>query len=149
MLLYSVLNNKGMMSNDYLGEDIYNLLDETFRLPVEGFDFNIFQVTEKYIARPDLISLDAYGDTMFTDVICKINGISNPFELNEDMRIILPSPEYILNFAIQPSTDEAEVEENNNFKPIAKSKNSKRKANEAIIGDTRFKIDSSTGVIIY
>ena len=149
MLLYSVLNNKGMMSNDYLGEDIYNLLDETFRLPSKGFDFNIFHVTEKYIARPDLISLDAYGDTMFADIICKINGISNPFELNEDMRIILPSPDYILDFAVQPPKDEAEVNEENNFKPIAKTKNSKRKANEAIIGDTRFKIDSSSGVIIY
>jgi hypothetical protein len=27
--------------------------------------------------------------------------------------------------------------------------NKKRKANEAVIGDTRFRIDSSVGVIIY
>jgi hypothetical protein len=34
-------------------------------------------------------------------------------------------------------------------KPIAKKKNEKRKANECVIGDTRFKIDSSRGIIIY
>ena len=31
----------------------------------------------------------------------------------------------------------------------SKSKNSKRQANEAIMGDTRFKIDRAKGVIIY
>ena len=34
--------------------------------------------------------------------------------------------------------------------PIEKSKrDTKRKANEAIVGDTRFKVDSAAGIIIY
>ena len=94
MLLYSVLNNKTTINSDYLGETIYNLLDETFSLP-QNFDYNIFTVPEEYIARPDLLSLDAYGSTMYADVICKINGISNPFELNEGDKLILPTPDYI------------------------------------------------------
>lgn len=152
MLLYSVLNNKGTFYNKYLDQYTYNLLDETFRLPRKGFDFNIFAVSSKYIARPDLISLDAYGDTMYADVICKMNGISNPFELNEGMRIILPSPEYILDFAVQPEAEESEKGDelnNSEIVPVAKNKNSKRQPNEAILGDQRFRIDSATGIIIY
>ena len=82
MLLFSVLNNKDTINSDYLGGSIYNLLDKTFILPTRGFDFNIFDVSEQYIARPDLVSKDAYGDSMYADVICKINGIWRPLYLN-------------------------------------------------------------------
>lgn len=150
MLTYPVLNFKHKMKSDYLGEELFNLLDVTFAMP-DNFGFNIFEVTEEYIARPDLISLDAYGDTLFTDVICKLNGISNPFELNVGQKLIIPSPEYINEFTVKPSIDDIELSDspNKNSQPIAKSKFEKRKANEAIVGDTRFKIDSSTGIIIY
>lgn len=147
MLLYSIVNNKGTIYSDYLSDEIYNLLDMTFALPNNGFDFNIFEVSSQYIARPDLISKDAYGDSMYADVICKINGISNPFELNEGMRLILPRPEYILDFAIKPLSEESEQDDIN--VPIPKQRNTKRSPNEAIIGDSRFKIDSTSGVIIY
>ena len=147
MLLYSILNNKTTFKSEYLEDTIYNLLDQTFVLPKKGFDYNVFEVSEEYIARPDLISYDAYGDTMFTDVICKINGISNPFELNAGMKLILPSPDYILDFAIIPSFTESEKE--NKPTPVAKVRQEKRKPNEAIIGDSRFKIDPASGVIIY
>lgn len=146
MLLYSVLNNKTTINSDYLGETIYNLLDETFSLP-QNFDYNIFTVPEEYIARPDLLSLDAYGSTMYADVICKINGISNPFELNEGDKLILPTPDYILDFAKNPEVTEEIGEENNDI--IIKTKSDKRKPNEAILGDTRFRVDPVTGVIIY
>jgi hypothetical protein len=32
---------------------------------------------------------------------------------------------------------------------VLKQKSSKRKANEAIIGDSRFKIDKNSGIVIY
>ena len=88
MLNYVTLLNKSTIYSEYLGEEVLSLLDETFIIP-ETFSFNVFQVTKDYIARPDLISNDAYGDTMYADVICKLNGISNPFELNENMALIL------------------------------------------------------------
>ena len=148
MIIHSTVNNKGTIHSDYLGEDIYNLLDKTFQIPLEGFSFNVYVVEAEHIARPDLVSLDAYGDTMFADIICKINGISNPFELNEGMKLILPNPDYILDFAIKPPKEESENSDSYN-KPIAKQKQSKRKANEAVVGDSRYKIDPATGVIIY
>ena len=80
-LLHTSLMFKNNFSSEYLGEEMINLLDTTFVIP-EYYNYNIFEVTEEYVARPDLISYDAYGDEMYTDVICKLNGISNPFELN-------------------------------------------------------------------
>lgn len=150
MLQYSTLNFKHIIKSDYLGEDVVNLIDKTFVIP-DNYDFNIFEVTERYIARPDLISLDAYGDSMFTDVICKLNGLSNPFELNKGMKLIIPSPEYVTEFTVEPTTQDKLLSDTTlelNI-PTPKNKNEKRKANETIVGDMRFKIDSSTGIIVY
>ena len=151
MLDYSILDLKTEVYSDYLNESIYNMLDYTFQIPQE-YAYNVFEVTNDYIARPDLISYDAYGDTMYTDVICKLNGISNPFELNEGMKLILPAPECIRDFIISPSIKDID----DNWWPssagtdkVAKTSKSKRQANEAIIGDTRFKIDKANRVIIY
>jgi hypothetical protein len=149
MLQYSTLNNKKEIESDYLGERIYNMLDFTFEIP-KSYTYSVFQVTSDYIARPDLISYDAYGDSMFADIICKLNGISNPFELNVGMKLIIPSPESITDFTVQPSLKDSD----SNWGPstgakVLKTKKSKRQANEAIVGDVRFKIDKANGVIIY
>ena len=151
MLSYSTLNFKGEIESDYLKERTYNLLDNTFTIP-SSYSFNIFEVTDEYIARPDLISHDAYGDEMFADVICKLNGISNPFELNAGTKLIIPSPDYIVDFTHKP--DVSENDSNWGVDKITsngsrKQKQSKRQANESIIGDSRFKIDTTTGIIIY
>ena len=55
----------------------------------EGITF--IEVIEDYVARPDLISLAVYGTDKYADIICKINGISNPFELNTGMILLIPS----------------------------------------------------------
>lgn len=149
MLQYSTLNFKKEINSEYLGERIYNLLDYTFEIP-QSYTYNIFEVTKEYIARPDLISYDAYGDNMYADIICKLNGVSNPFELNEGMKLIIPSPESIADFAIEPSIKDMD----DKWGPVIaaemiKTKRSKRQPNEAIIGDKRFKIDTKNGIIIY
>ena len=153
-LNYYTLNNKGTVNSEYLGEDVYNLLDSTFKLPNTGFSFNIFVVSDEYVARPDLVSLDAYNDTRYADILCKINGISNPFELNKGMEIIIPTTNSISSFysnADKYRNNGFDDESEDMFKaPIEKSKrDTKRKANEAIVGDTRFKVDSAAGIIIY
>lgn len=147
---HPTLEHKSVINCEYLGgAQIYNLLDKTFEIPEKGFQFNILTVDKEYIARPDLISLDAYGTTLYADMLCKLNGISNPFELNEGMEIIIPTSSYISEFQVLPSNQELELSENDN-KPVATHKTNKnRKANEAIINNTRFKIDSASGIIIY
>jgi hypothetical protein len=153
MLAYSTIDFKENIYSNFLEESICNLLDKTFVIP-QSYVYNVFNVTKEYIARPDLISLDAYGDTMFADVICKLNGISNPFELNEGMKLIIPSPESIMDFVIRPNKNESEYIDSiynstSTNKSTSANKNKKRQANEAIVGDTRFKIDSVNGIIIY
>ena len=146
MEVYNTLRFKKKIHSNYLQEDIFNLLDKTFVFP-ESYHYDIFEVTEEYIARPDLISYDAYGDTRYADIICKINGISNPFELNKDVALILPSPEYMDKFNITPNFDEEYID-NSDVKKT-KTKQDKRQPNEAIVGDTRFKVDSTSRIIIY
>lgn len=150
-MIYPVLIKKNAIHSDYLDQDEIDLLSHTFSFP-SSFQFNVFHVTKEYIARPDLISLDAYGDSMFADVLCKINGISNPFELNEGMNLVLPSPDTVLNFSHDPSA-ESESEDkdaSSSAGPTPAQKASrKRKANEAVIGDSRFRLDPQNGIIIY
>lgn len=144
----AILYNKTQIHSDFLEDDIWNLLDQTYQVP-DSYNFNTFEIKEeKYIARPDLISLDAYGDPVFADVICKLNGISNPFELNVGMILTIPSPSDIFNFPQRAPLDELEGRVNDEI-PTPKKKNQKRQANEAIIGDKRFKIDASKGIVIY
>lgn len=144
----SILANKTQYYSEFLEENMWNLLDKTYRLP-DSFDFDIVIIDqEKYIGRPDLISLDAYGDPVYADIICKLNGISNPFELNIDTIIIVPKPEDIKSFIqIAPVNEKEEIY--NESIPTPKRKNEKRQANEAIVGDKRFKIDATKGIVIY
>ena len=147
----TILANKTSFYSDFLQSDIWNLLDKTYQIP-DSYDFEIVKVDqEKYIGRPDLISLDAYGDAMFADIICKVNGISNPFELNEGMILIIPSMNSVTKFIQTSPIDERETNQNNinNITPTPKKKNEKRQANEAIVGDKRFKIDPAKGIVIY
>ena len=150
MIQHTVLMNKKEIYSDWLQEKIVNLNDPSFIIP-ESYAYEILEVTEKYIARPDILCKDIYGDTLYSDLICKLNGISNPFELNVGTLLVIPSPDSIMNFIKSPSIDECDSSINNVgiYKPITKQKNEKRKANEAIIGDSRFIIDRSRGVVIY
>lgn len=146
MLFHTVLNNKNTIKSNWLSDNIYDLTEQTFIIP-KLYSYEVLEVDEKYIARPDLLSYDIYGDTLYGDILCKINGISNPFELNKGMLLIIPSPNSILDFVTKDlSHDEVNKDLN---KPITKTKKEKRKANEAVVGDTRFKIDSNRGIVIY
>ena len=149
MLFHTVLNNKPEIHSDWLNERVKNLCDPTFRIP-KSYQYEILEVTEKYIARPDILSRDIYGDALYSDLICKLNGISNPFELNKGMLLIIPSPDQIMEFMKVPDISECDTDNSSiTSKPVSKAKNEKRKANESIIGDTRFKIDKTRGVVIY
>jgi hypothetical protein len=99
MIQHTVLNNKKEIFSDWLQEKIINLNDPSFRIP-EKYDYEILEVTEKYIALPDILCKDIYGDALYSDLICKLNGISNPFELNVGTLLVIPSPDYIMDFMI-------------------------------------------------
>ena len=154
---YIVLNSKGIIHSDYLNEDIYNNLDCTFIIP-ESYSYDVLVVTKNYIARPDLISYEVYGDTMYADIICKLNGISNPFELNEGMALIMPTMEYISQFSVHPDkiTDNDEnwgndsnIEASESVGKKTKNSDISRRVNDATNGDVGYTIDTNNRIIIY
>lgn len=149
MLQNPLLTYKSELKSNVLGQQVYNLLDQTFQIP-NDFQYNVIEVTEGFIGRMDLISKQVYGDTKYQDVLCKLNGISNPFELNAGTVVVLPDVSYIDDFYYYESPEEREPESNEAAnKPVAKSKKEKRKPNEAVIGEKRFKIDPNRKVIVY
>ena len=123
---------------------------------IELTNSSILVVEKEYIARPDLISLALYGTDKFADIICKINGISNPFELNEDMILICPSitelealiygtPE--ANDLIKQDTENPIFKTNNNNK---KMPNDQRSPIEATVLDNNYTfIEGVHGLVFY
>lgn len=144
-----ILNKSIIKSKALNGETIVNLLDKTFFIP-NRFEYNVIEVPKECVARMDLIAKQIYGDTSFSDLLCKINGISNPFELNEGDMIVCPSMADIGNFYYIESAYEKEIEDDEKVnKPTPKGIKEKRKPNEAVIGDKRYKVDRANKVIVY
>lgn len=149
MLENPLLINKSEIKSAVLNEKVINFLDQTFRIPDE-FSYNIIEITSDYIARMDLISLKLYGTIKYQDVLCKLNGISNPFELNEGDVIICPDISDLSYFYYLENFDERDPISDEYIQvPKPKGKKEKRKPNEAVIGDKRYKIDSTTKAIVY
>lgn len=114
--------------------------------------YKVVYVTEPYIARPDLISLAVYGSDEYADVICKVNGISNPFELNAGMELIIPAFESILTFFKQRRRSSTILDSDEISKVIKnnqKAKNESRSPAQQTIGDKNFVIDKTNRIVYY
>ena len=153
MLNYRIINYKPTISRN--NEEYLDLLCDVFNKDELITGYPII-VNEYYVARPDLVSLAVYGDDRYGDIICKVNGISNPFELNEDDMIFIPNIDYIndcvkaskinSDFINDPKTDTIELKDTNNYQ---KKKNEVRSPNEQTLGDDNYIIDKSLGVVFY
>lgn len=153
MLNYKLLEHKPLISNNNVS--YIDLLSKTFD-ESSVFSPTPLIVNKYYVARPDLISLALYGDDKYADILCKINGISNPFEINEDDIIIVPNVEY-LNECLYKSQNNSDLIEDSKTETIQtidkknkqKRKNENRSPNEQTIGDSNFVIDKSLGLVFY
>jgi hypothetical protein len=145
MLINSILTNKQNRFSKRFGEDMVDFFGESFVLP-ENFSYRLIEVSPEHVARPDLVSKSLYGTTMYGDIICRLNGVQNPFELNEGDVLYVPELQDIDKF-LTPANKEDNIEDTDedirNDKPSYKKPKEKRAPNEAIIGDTRFKIDKT------
>lgn len=111
-------------------------------------------VNQYYVARPDLIALAVYGNDAYGDLICKFNGISNPFELNEGMLISVPPLDWI-----ETKTKNMEYSGCELIKPdetiekrdkIKKLRTDIRSSSTMTVGDKpAFVIDKSLGLVFY
>lgn len=153
MLEYKLLSKKSIISNN--NEKYIDLLTKTFNEKAQFIPTPLI-VNKYYVARPDLISLAVYGDDKYADILCKINGISNPFELNEDDIIIIPNIEYMDECLLKSNNNsdiikdaKNETIQNVSKYNMQKRKNEKRTPNEQTIGDSNFIIDKSLGIVFY
>ena len=55
----------------------------------------VFRVSSDLVMRPDLISLYQIGDSQYCGSMMKVNGISNPFSIDEGRLLFILSPEMI------------------------------------------------------
>ena len=55
--------------------------------------YKVFLVKEEYLCRPDLLSWEAYDSVNYVDIILKFNHITNPFSMEVDDIILVPSIE--------------------------------------------------------
>jgi hypothetical protein len=153
MLDYLTLENKPLYTIN--GETATDLLYKTWNTD-KNFSGDYLLVNEYYIARPDLISLAVYGEDRYADIICKVNGISNPFELNEGQIIFIPTIESIENIldldAKTLTTKKINDEETiNTIERIGaqRKKTEKRSPAQQVEGDSNYIIDKSLGVVFY
>lgn len=137
------MDKKAVISK-YLDEQIIDLGQRTFQIP-DTFVGRWVMSDDDYAARPDLVSKMMYETGMYGDIIAKLNGYGNPFEFSEDEMVILPETVEISKFFFKNN----EKDEDDISKPVAKKKSEPRKPNEAVVGDTRFKIDASNRIVIY
>lgn len=153
MLDYDILLSKPTISKDD-GEYYKDLLSQTINKEVKRlYNSNLIIVSRDYVCRPDLISLAAYGTDKYADIICKINGISNPFELNEDMILVLPHQNYLDSFVTtaKPSSIVKSEDEilSTPLKTNQKRKNDRRSPAEQVVGENTFYIDKIAKIVYY
>ena len=111
-------------------------------------------VNEFYVGRPDLISLAVYGTDAFGDMICKYNGISNPFDINEGMLIQIPPMtmsttgcENRERTACELLQDGDSIQEKDETKT---SRDAAHSSSTALVGaEPPFIIDKTLGVVLY
>lgn len=134
-----------------------DLLRKTYRDDIDFMEsFKVIEVTKEYNGRPDLISQAIYHTDEYADILCKLNGISNPFELCEGNMIICPGEQLISkipdldisNSNIEGLADDTStlLKKYNNYK---KEKNEKRSPNEATVFDHTYIAIPDTNLLVY
>ena len=154
LLDYKILNKKPIITRN--GVKFQDLAVQTIDPSVE-ISGSFLVVNKYYVARPDLIALAVYGDDRYADILCKVNGISNPFELNENDVIILPHVETLMDLTNMSPVESVFVDGKNNNELVTgfmdtelqRDVNSSRSANEQTKGMTNIVIDEENGLILY
>ena len=151
---YKILNKKPIITRN--GVKFQDLAVQTIDPNVE-ISGSFLVVNKYYVARPDLIALAVYGDDRYADILCKVNGISNPFELNENDVIILPHVETLMDLTNMSPVESVFVDGKNNNELVTgfmdtelqRDVNSSRSPNEQTKGMTNIVIDEENGLILY
>lgn len=88
----------------------------------------LFIVTEDLRMRPDLISTYQIGDDTMAGSLMKINGISNPFAIDEGQYMVIPTPGLVKNTYMSKKTknsSQSTSNENTTLDQLKKSQENK------------------------
>ena len=101
---------------NYFGvkKTVTDLTEPTLKPDYSSTKFTIsktVEVTEEYEMRPDLIAFWAYGTDIYTDIILKANGISNPFGIKTGDLILIPDLGPFKSFYKNPKRSKKAIEE--------------------------------------
>ena len=134
------LTLKNKIIDDHDGQNYWNLSAVSFRYDAELGIQAIHYITQDQVGRPDLISILYFGTAEFTDAICVINNIFNPFSLQEgdvlaipvlsqpDKVYSRPNPATRINSTIEPYIDtsvQSQQDQNRIDRLIQKAKTKK------------------------
>ena len=154
-LQYKILERKPTI--EYEGMKYKDLMADVINHDVD-ISGSFIMINKEYTARPDLVSLAVYGSEEYADILCKINGISNPFELNENDIIIIPHIETLMEFCKKEITPSAMLNPGNENDSILntlgdnklqKKPEQRRSSNEMVEGEQNYLVDTINGLIIY
>lgn len=150
MLDYNILQKKPILS--FNNDEYIDLSPQTYYVK-DNIRGELLVVNQYYVARPDLISLAIYGDDKYADIICKINGISNPFELNENDILFIPNISELIDLTKNQDNPSKLVSESSDLLKknydMRKKLSEKRSPNEMVISDSNYIIDHSLGLVFY
>lgn len=100
-MLEHVLDNKKIINKD--NNTLVDLTSSIFTYEKGSrIVLSVYKVPDYMKMRMDLISLAAYGTDEHTDLLMKYNSISNPFIINTDDIIFVPSLDTIESNLVEP-----------------------------------------------
>jgi hypothetical protein len=123
LLIDTLKRNKSVFNpQSDLGSSKYGIWDLTkSSLTYNNVDIKIddfFLVKDIYQMRPDLIAAIKLGDQGKVGSLLKINGISNPFALNEGRLILIPSGSTVdRSFDVKKIRNQTSASSNTNTNP--------------------------------
>ena len=103
-----------------------DFLDSTFRNTSTYEILDVFVVTQSYVMRWDKISSKYYGTPDYADGLFKFNEYDNPFSLNIDDEVIIPTRESLDNMYVMDTSLNTEPPVIDNTPVIVKTKDSNR-----------------------
>lgn len=144
-----VLSKKPNVISEYLGVEIVDLAAPTFTIP-DRYGCDVLSVEAGFIGRPDLITDEVYGDDMYTDLIMKLNGVSNAIELNELDYLVLPEANSLEQFIMKPfDWENSKKNSSSRFEPSSTKGKSTGVTKTTKNTDKRFNIDVGSKTVVY
>lgn len=79
------------------GIELVDLSDSIFNSNLKAVTCSFYKVTKEMQMRPDLLSIASFGEDTYAEMIIKYSEICNPFAIEEDDVIAVPSLNSVYN----------------------------------------------------